>query len=306
MLRFVARRVAFIAFVALLIIFFTHLGMGMIRNSELSQPNFDLISHGIRAWQQSRQYIERALGGDLGRASLSFGNVPIGDILRDSFTKSLGLLLISLVCAASVGVAVGSGMAITRRRWLVLPLLTATLVGVSAPSFVAALLLQIGEITFLRTFGKRLVYLTGFGWDYQHLLLPVLVLMARPVAYLTRAANLGLRNIMEEDFIRTAFSKGLSLRRTVNIHAFRNMIIPILTAIGVSVRFSLSTLPIVELFFYWPGMGLRILEAINGRQTTLVVTLALALGGTFLLVNLLLDVLYRLIDPRLREESWTS
>jgi ABC-type dipeptide/oligopeptide/nickel transport system permease component len=305
-LRFVARRLAFIAFVSLLIVFFSHFGMRMVRNSEASRPNYDLVQHGISAWTDSREYINRLLQGDLGRATLSFGTASIGEILNDTYIKSMGLLMISLAFAAFVGLAVGGAMAITQKRWLVLPILTATLLGVSAPSFVAALLLQIGEITFLRTFGKRLVYLTGFGWDYQHFLLPVLVLMARPVAYLTRAAHLGLRNIMEEDFIRTAFSKGLSLNRTVNVHALRNMIIPMLTAVGVSVRFSLSTLPIVELFFYWPGMGLRILEAINGRQTTLVVTLALALGCTFLFVNLLLDVLYRLIDPRLREESWTS
>lgn len=306
MLRFLSRRFAFIVFVALLIVFFGHLGMRMIRNSEVPHPNYDLVQHGFNAWGDTRDYIHRALTGNLGRASLSFGTFPVTEILRDTYIKSLGLLLISLTFAALIGLGVGIASAITRKRWLVMPMLTATLLGVSAPSFVAALFLQIGEITFLRTFGKRLVYLTGFGWDYQHLLLPVLVLMARPVAYLTRASHLALRQIMEEDFIRTAFSKGLSLRRIVNLHAFLNLIIPVLTAVSVSLRFSLSTLPIVELFFAWPGMGLRLLEAINSRQTTLVITLALAFGITFLVVNVGLDVIYRWIDPRLREDSWNS
>ena len=121
------------------------------------------------------------------------------------------------------------------------------------------------------------------------------------LAYLARASFIAFGRIMDEDFIRTAYSKGLDKRSTVNVHAIRNIAIPVLTAIGVSLRFSLSTLPIVEFFFVWPGMGLRLLEAIDLRQTTLVVTLALALGLTFLALNLFLDISYRFIDPRVRE-----
>jgi peptide/nickel transport system permease protein len=89
----------------------------------------------------------------------------------------------------------------------------------------------------------------------------------------------------------------------VLVHAFKNIAVPVLTAVSVSLRFSLSTLPVIEFFFAWPGLGLRLIEAINGRQTEVVVALAFALGLTFLIVNLLLDVIYRLIDPRLRNED---
>jgi peptide/nickel transport system permease protein len=143
--------------------------------------------------------------------------------------------------------------------------------------------------------------MAGFGWDFEHMLMPVLVLSARPVAYLTRAAFISLGHVMQEDYIRTAFSKGLSLRRSVIVHALNNMAVPVLTAIGVSARFSLSTLPVVEFFFAWPGIGRRLLEAINARQTPLVIALASVMGLTFLVTNLLLDIAYRMIDPRLRE-----
>jgi ABC-type dipeptide/oligopeptide/nickel transport system permease component len=145
--------------------------------------------------------------------------------------------------------------------------------------------------------------MAGHGWDFQHLILPVLVLMERPLAYLTRSTNLGLSQVMKENYIITAYSKGLSKRYTVNVHAILNMIVPALTAVGVSLRYSLSSLPVVEVFFAWPGMGLRMLEAINGRQTTLVVSLALAMGLTFLIINLVLDVAYRIVDPRLRDTN---
>jgi peptide/nickel transport system permease protein len=213
----------------------------------------------------------------------------------------MGLLLVALVAAAGLGLAFGSFAALTRFRRLVLPLLTLTLLGISTPSFFAGVILQLGELKYLQIFGRRLVSMAGFAWDFDHMLLPVLVLLARPLAYLTRATYLGLKSIMDEDFIRTAYAKGLGRRRVVNVHAFRNLAIPVLTAIGVSLRFSLSTLPIAEIFFAWPGMGQELVRAIYGRQAHLVATLALALGLTFLLANLLLDILFRIIDPRTRE-----
>jgi peptide/nickel transport system permease protein len=227
--------------------------------------------------------------------------VQVKDILVEAYVNSMGLLLVALGGAALVGFGIGSIAALTKRRILVLPLLTLTILGISTPSFFAGLLLQVGELRYLAVFGRRLVSMAGFGWDFEHMLMPVLVLAARPVAYLTRAAFLSLTRVMEEDYVRTAFSKGLSLRQTVSRHALRNMAVSVMTALGVSVRFSLSTLPVVELFFAWPGMGRRLLEAINARQTSLVIALALALGLTILVVNLLLEIAYRVVDPRLRE-----
>jgi ABC-type dipeptide/oligopeptide/nickel transport system permease component len=211
------------------------------------------------------------------------------------------LLLVSLLAASVLGLMAGAYTAVTGSRAWVLPLMILTILGMSTPSYFAGLLLRNGELLFLRVFGYPLVSMAGFGWDYKHMLLPVLVLSARPLAYLTRAAFLAFDGVMEEDYIRTAFSKGLDRVATVNVHALKNVAVPVLTAVGVSLRFSLSTLPIVEFLFVWPGMGLKMLEAINQRQTPMVVGLALALGVTFLLINLLLDVAYRVIDPRLRE-----
>jgi peptide/nickel transport system permease protein len=301
MLRFIGRRILFIILVWVFIVFFSNLGMRMARNSEVSRPDYDLVQHGKRAWQDTRTFLSGALQGDFGTMRIPSGLIQIKDFLGESYVNSMGLLLVALVIAAILGLYIGGVAALTKRRMLVLPLLTLTILGVSIPSFFAGLLLQVGELRYLAITGRRLVSMAGFGWDLEHMLMPVLVLAARPLAYLTRAAFLALNRVMEEDYIRTAFSKGLSLRRIVNVHALRNIAIPVLTAVGVSVRFSLSTLPVVEFFFNWPGMGRRLLEAINTRQTLVVVTLASAMGLTFLMINLLLDVVYRIIDPRVRE-----
>lgn len=301
MLQFLSRRIGFILFVGVAIVFTMHLGMRLVRNSEVSAPSYDLVVHTRLAWRDTRSFLGSALEGDLGAVREDGETVPVTSILRASYVNSMGLLLAALIGAALVGLPLGALAALARHHRLTLPLLAVTVLGVSTPSFFAALLLRQGELLYVRTFGRPLVNVGGFGWDYQHMLLPALVLAARPLAYLTRASYLGLQRIMQEDFIRTAVSKGLTRRRTVNVHALRNIAVPILTALGVSLRFALGSLPVVEFFFFWPGLGLRMLEAIDQRQPLVVVTLAAALGLTFLSVNLLLEIVYRFVDPRLRE-----
>jgi peptide/nickel transport system permease protein len=301
MLPFVGRRIVSIVLICLCIVFFAHLGMGMVRNSEVSTPNYSLVQHGRRAWDESQAFLAGAVRGDLGRVRTAGGRAPVVRLLWEAYLNSAGLLPVALVAAAVLGLCVGSVAALSRARVVVLPLLTLTLLGISIPSFFAGLLLQVGELRYLAVFGQRLVRMAGFGWDFEHMAMPVAVLAARPLAYLTRATFLSLKRVMEEDYIRTALAKGLSVRETFNAHALRNIAVPVLTALGVSVRFSLSTLPVVEFFFDWPGLGRRLLEAIDARQASAVAALACSLGLTFLMINLALDVAYRVVDPRLRE-----
>ena len=304
MSRFLSRRILFIFSVCMLIIFSIYLGMGMAGNSVNREPNYDVVDFGQLAWSHTRNYIEDLFNGDLGSIQHEqLGNITIWELLKDSYINSMGLLFVALLASTLLGTYIGSAAALIKNRQWVLALMVLTILGVSTPSFFAGLLLQQGELKYLDIFGRPLVKMAGFGWDFDHMLMPVLVLMARPLAYLTRASFIALNRVMGEGYIQTAYSKGLYQRMVVNVHALRNIAIPVLTAIGVSLRFSLSTLPVVEFFFAWPGIGLRLLEAIGNRQERVVVTLALALGSTFLMINLLLDLSYWFIDPRLREEA---
>ncbi|HET6447377.1 MAG TPA: ABC transporter permease [candidate division Zixibacteria bacterium] len=303
MLQLISRRLFFILLVCLLIVFFVNLGMRMIRNSEVPEPSYDLVLNSRIALQDTRAYLQRITQGDLGFARTSAGSEPILDVLKQTYINSMGLLLTALALAIVIGLPLGALAALSKSKSVTLPVLALTIVGISVPAFFAALLLRTGELYYVRYTGRQLVKVAGFGWDYKHMLLPVLVLAARPLAYLTRASFLSLRGTMDEDYIRTARAKGLRNRTVINIHAVPNIAVPVLTAIGVSLRFALVALPVVEFFFLWPGIGLLMLEAINGRQTILVVTLALALGLTFLVLNLFLDVAYWFVDPRIREAN---
>jgi peptide/nickel transport system permease protein len=176
------------------------------------------------------------------------------------------------------------------------------LLGISLPTFFTALLLQVIEILWYRRTGLRLVPVGGFGWD-AHIVLPALVLAARPLAQITRITCVSMSEAAHQDYVRTAWAKGLAPKRIWGDHVLPNAAVSILTALGLSVRFSLGSLPVVEYFFGWPGLGATLLTAIRARQFNLLATLALALGLTFMMVNLALDLGYRWIDPRLRPES---
>lgn len=301
MLRFFGRRIVSIVFVSLAIIYFSFLGMQMIDNWDGPDPGYHLISSVTQAGTQSATFLNNLAHGSLGTVETASGPRPVGDILRESYGRSLGLLGIALTGAAAAGFVLGIIAALTKSRRREYTLLILTLIGISAPSFVVAVILQQLGINYTQTVGRQLVSMGGYAWDFKHLIMPLLVLAARPLAYITRAAYVSLGEIMDTDYIRTAFSKGLTRRRTLFTHAFKNLAVPVFTAIFVSFRFSLSTLPVVEFIFAWPGVGLRVLNAINDRTPLLVVTIALALGLTIQLLNATLDFTYQFIDPRLRE-----
>jgi peptide/nickel transport system permease protein len=302
--RFVLRRLVFIVTVCVAIVFFSIFGLRMSVNSVATRPRYDVVGTARYAAQDTVRYLRRASQGDLGQTSQGNGArqqaVPVTTVVRETYGKSMGLLGFSLLVAACFGLIAGVVAAVRRRSPLAILTLTLTLLGISTPSFFAALLLQVGEIQWLRVFGFRLVPVGGFGWD-AHIILPALVLAARPLAQLARVTYMSLSETLEQDYVRTAAAKGLSKLQILHGHALRNAAVPILTAVGVSLRFSLGSLPVVEYYFNWPGLGAALLDGIRGRDTQLVVSLALALGLTFMLINLVLDVVYRLIDPRLRE-----
>lgn len=304
MFRFISQRLVYIASICILIIFAIFLGMGMSNNSVARVPNFDLGRHAVKAWTNTQVYLRDLATLDLGNIRHDLlGYVPIRELLKDTYFKSMGLLLTALFVSTAFGIISGISAALIKAKQAVTGFMLLSVLGISTPSFFAGVLLHQGELKYLQTFGRPLVKKAGFGWDFQHMLLPVLVLMAYPLAYVTRASYIALDHVLRERYIQTAHSKGLKKSAVVSVHALRNIAIPVLTAIGVSFRFSLSTLPVVEYFFAWPGLGLRLLEAIQGHQSRLVVTFALSLALTIQLINLSLDLIYRVIDPRLREDQ---
>ncbi len=299
----------YVAAVAVVIVFLTFFGLRVSSYGRASR-SVDLGYAVSQSVGESVDYLGGLLRGDLGsyRHLGRFyywsepGELRIIDEVRRTIDKSLALLLLSMLLGGLVGVPLGLVAALLRHRRFSLFFIVAAIVGVSTPSFSLALIMQILEVGWYRRMGFALLPLGGFGWD-RHIVLPALVLAARPIAQVARVAFVTLSEVLDADYIRTARAKGLITRQILSRHALRNAGVPILAAMGTSLRFSLSSLPIVEVIFQWPGMGLLLLENIRSGEATMAATLALILGVFFVLVHVGLDQLYRLIDPRLREEQ---
>ncbi|NLE75839.1 MAG: ABC transporter permease subunit, partial [Chloroflexi bacterium] len=287
-------RLGYTVVVLLAIVYLTFFGLEMARRPRL----LPALGHGAT---ETLGYLGQLAQGDLGvstsvRARLV---IPVAEVLPDAFLKSLGLLLFAVVLAAMIGIPLGS-LAARPQRSPSAGLLLVSLVGVSLPSFFTALLLQLVVIWMVRTFERQILPVGGFGWD-AHILLPALVLAARPIAQIFRVTSVSLAQVLEQDYIRTARSKGIPPLPLLWRHVYRNVAIPVLTTIGLSIRFSLISLPVVEVFFSWTGAGFNLIRAISQNDDQLAVAFVLSFGLFFLLVNQALETLYRRIDPRLRQ-----
>ena len=220
------------------------------------------------------------------------------------FQRSAVLLLLSLLVATTLGGWLGIAAALPRRRDFAPLMIFTSILGVSLPSFLVAMLLWVLDFRLYHLLGTKGAPLppTGFGWDL-HLVMPVLVLAARPLAQIMQVTYINMKDVFAEEYMRMAKAKGGSHRHLLWVHAMRNVFIPVLTTMSTSLRFSLSSLPVVESFFLWPGIGLTILEAIQQDIPMLVTDLILSLGLFFLFINILVEFFYPLIDARLRKDA---
>lgn len=298
---FIGKRLAFGLLVLAVIVFVSFLGLEMARGADLSQA----FPYAVKS---SLAYFDNLLHGNLGytrAGSLTRLPVPVSGVLANVVPKSLGLLAVSLLMATAVGVLLGYLAGRRRHGNGSLVFILLSIVGVSIPSFFAALLLQLLMVRLARESGSLPpLPVGGFGWD-RHIVLPAVVLAARPVAQIARITFVTLGTLLGQDYIRTATGKGLLPRQIWSGHIWRNALIPILTTIGISLRFSLSSLPVVEYFFGWPGMGFTLLKSISLKDDLLTVALLLVMGILFIVANLALDLSYRAIDPQLRDSVST-
>ncbi|HSO28095.1 MAG TPA: ABC transporter permease subunit, partial [Anaerolineales bacterium] len=288
------KRLLFGLFVLVALIYLTHFGLDMARGLPFWQAAGEAVG-------KTGAYVLRVARGDFGMTQAGSINLlasPVSEIVPERFVRSLGLLAVSLSLAAVTGVVLGIYAAWNRgRSWPALALLL-SIIGVSIPSFFAALLLQMAVIRLTRLTGTSWLPVGGFGWD-AHILLPALVLAARPLAQITRVTTVSLSETLRQDYVRTAYSKGLTDRMVLARHILRNIAVPVLTTIGLSLSFALSSLPVVEYFFGWPGLGFTLLRSISLQDDNLTVALVLCMGSLFILLNLVFDLAYRIIDPRL-------
>jgi peptide/nickel transport system permease protein len=225
---------------------------------------------------------------------------PALPFVLQTFARSAGLLLVALAFAALLGIPLGLAMARSQGKLSSTGMLLISVLAISTPSFLLAMLLWIANIQIHHRFNVPALPSTGFGWN-AHLILPMLVLAARPLAQIAQVTYITISDVLGQDFMRTANAKGLSPRLVMIRHAIPNIRNPVLTTLSTSLRFALASLVVVEFFFLWSGAGLTLLQAIGLGMAPLVVDLVVCLGLSFLILNLILDLIAPLLDPRLKD-----
>lgn len=282
------------------IAFLTIFGLGMAERGRQGLPT-DVLNSAGQAVAQTAAYLYAHPLTYLWHHTQQ----PAFKLVGDTFINSAALLLAALGLAVLIGVPLGMAAAIGKRRAGTVLALLVSILGISTPSFLLAMFLWVVNIQMHRTFNIAVLPTVGFGFD-AHMVMPALVLAARPLAQVAQITYVSLAEVLQTDYVRTARAKGLLRRLVYFRHAFRNLWIPILTTLGTSLRFSLASLPVVEYFFNWPGVGSTLLEAIQLGSAPLVADLIVSLGLFFLIINQVLEWVFPLLNPKLRDTGETE
>ncbi|MDT0547594.1 ABC transporter permease [Streptomyces sp. NPDC021354] len=249
---------------------------------------------------QYLRYVRHAVTGDLGTSSRT--GLPVLDSVLDALPVTLELSALALLLAVLVGVSAGVVAAVRRGRpeeWLVNAL---ALLGLSIPAFWLGIVLILTFAIAVPVFSAS--GFVPFGVDpvenLRHMVLPAIVLgsgLAAVVMRQTRAAMLGS---LSADYIRTARAKGLSRRQVIGSHALRNSLVTVVTVLGLQLGHLISGAVVTEQIFVLPGFGKLTIDAVFSRDYAMVQGVVLFTSAAYILVNLLVDLAYSLIDPRIR------
>jgi len=271
-------------------------------------------------WIQYLDYIGGVVRGDFGSSIVT--KRPVLDDFLTLFPATLELSICAIILAVVIGVPLGVLAAVKRGSWLDQTVMGAALVGYSMPIFWWGLLLIIffsgvlqwapvsGRISLLYFFppvtGFMLIdsLLSGqegaFTSALSHLVLPTIVLATIPLAVIARQTRSAMLEVLGEDYVRTARAKGLPPRRVIGLHALRNALIPVVTTIGLQVGVLMAGAILTETIFSWPGIGKWMVDSVFRRDYAVVQGGLLLIAAIIMVVNLIVDVLYGLINPRIR------
>ncbi len=241
---------------------------------------------------QFGRFVWDAVHGDLGTSIRS--HRPVTTELADNFPSTLQLAIAGLAVAAVVGVSLGIIAAATRHAGVQLGAMLVALIGVSMPSFWLGLLL-----IFAFSLQIRLFPATG-GGDLQHLVLPAITLGLGAAAILARLTRSSMLEVLRQEYVTTARAKGLNEWLVILRHALKNALIPVVTIFGLQFGQLLAGTVVVETVFARPGIGRLIIDGILNKDFPVVQGVVLVVAVSYVLVNLLVDILYAVLDPRIR------
>jgi peptide/nickel transport system permease protein len=259
-------------------------------------------------WVQYWEFLRNAFTGDLGR---SFShNIPAVQLIFERMPATVELALCAMVIAILLGIPLGLVAGLKPDAWYSKTIMAGSILGFSLPTFWVGLMLIMvfsvmlgwlpsnGRGPTKDFFGVPVSFLSLEGW--RHLILPAINLALFKLALLIRLTRSGTREALLQDYVKFARAKGLSNARVIGVHVLRNILIPIVTIIGLEFGSVIAFAIVTESVFAWPGMGKLLIDSINLLDRPVIVAYLLITVFMFIVINLLVDLLYSTLDPRVR------
>jgi glutathione transport system permease protein len=289
-----------LALVALLVFLFVHLLPGdparLAAGPDATPETVALVRQDLgldkSLPEQFIRFTTGVLHGDFGRSLRT--KRPVSAEIAERFMPTFWLTVTSMAWSVAIGMFIGTLSAVWRNRWPDRVGMTLAVSGISFPAFALGMLL-------MQIFSVQLHWLPTVGADsWRHYILPSLTLGAAVAAIMARFTRSSFVDILHEDYVRTARAKGLPETVVIVKHGLRNALIPVVTMMGLQFGFLLGGSIVVEVVFNWPGMGRLLVDAVDMRDYPVIQGLVLLFSLEFVLINLIVDVLYAVINPTIR------
>ena len=302
MLKYIATRMLSSVVMMFLLITITFFTMKMLPGSPLTSEKMQPGSreaiyayYGLDKplYQQYLTYLKNLAGGNLG-ISFKIRSVTVNEIIKKSFPYSLDLGVRAIVAALLSGLALGIVAAYQRGKALDAFTMIVTTVGISVPSFLIGFFVQYVFAVKLKLFPVA-QYLS-----FSHTILPTFALSLGMLATIAKYTRSSMIDVMNSDFIKTANAKGLSKSRIILKHQLRNALLPIITLLGPMVAMVITGTFVVENVFAIPGLGRYYVTSIQNLDYTMIMGLTIFFAGFLVLMNLIVDVVYCIVDPRIK------
>ena len=259
-------------------------------------------------WMQYLVFIKKALVGDLGK-SFAF-NVPAIELIFERMPATLEIALLAIIMAIVIGLPLGLYAGLKSKSWGGRAIMAGSILGFSLPTFWVGLMLIMLFAVFLGwlpsngrgpttlLLGVPVSFLSWQG--LRHLILPSFTLSLLNIALIIRLTRAGTQEALLMDYVKFARAKGLSNARIVGVHVLKNIMIPIVTVIALQFGSVIAFAVVTETIFAWPGMGKLLIDSINVLDRPVIVAYLLIIVAMFIMINLIVDIAYSLLDPRVR------
>jgi len=301
-----------VSFVVFVIMYLSGDPVELLLPPEATEKQVEALRHHLGLDRpmlvQYGAFLRNTLKGDLGKSFLF--NQPAIGLIVERIPATLELAVTAMVLAVLMGIPAGMYAALRPRAWLSKVIMSGSLLGISLPVFWLGIMLVMlfsvllgwlpssgrGETVVVA--GLRLGFPTLDG--LRHLILPAMTIAIFQLALIIRLVRAGMMEVQLQDFVKFLKAKGLSEKRVIFVHALKNILIPVVTIVGLQLGNIIAFAIVTETIFSWPGMGKLVIDSIHGLDRPVVLAYLLIVSLMFVFINFMVDIVYTFLDPRIR------